>query len=310
MKFINEFKEGERFDGELLLTNVIKGVSNNGSPYLSLSLQDKTGFIEAKKWDATEDDCATSQVGNVLHIVGDVIEYRGSLQMKILNITSILQQSVDYKRFCMESPLPTEELERKLKSYRDSIENEDCKTIIDRIMERHYDEFILFPAATRNHHEFASGLLYHTVSMLDLASAIQNLYPEINRDVLLTGVLLHDVGKTIELSGPIATKYTLEGKLLGHISLMVSEIRHVAEEANIHSEIPVLLEHMILSHHGEQEFGSPIPPLTREAFVLHVVDDMDAKMMMIDKALEQVKEGEFTQRIVTLDGRAFYKPKK
>ncbi len=310
MNFIADWQEGENFQGEVLITNAVKGVSNNGQPYLSLTLQDKSGSIDAKKWDASEEDIANAVVGNVVYVNLDVIEYRSSLQAKITSLNSIDQSKVDYTKFCLSSPIPLEELVRKLNNYITSIQNEDCRKIIDRCFKRHYDEFISFPAASRNHHEFASGLLYHTVSMLDLASAIQNLYGNINRDLLLTGVILHDIGKTIELSGPIATKYTLEGKLLGHISLMVAEIRHIQEEANIHSEIPLLLEHMILSHHGEQEFGSPVPPLTREAFALHAIDDFDAKMIMIDKALDGVKEGEFSTRIPYLDGRSFYNHKK
>lgn len=310
MSFIAEWKEGESFEGELLLVNCIKGVSNNGQPYLSLTFQDKSGSIDAKKWDASENDVSVCVIGNVLKVSLEVIEYRGNLQAKVLGLFALDQQKVDYTRFSLASPIPQEELIRKLNNYISSIQNSDCQRIIDVCMKRHYDEFISFPAATRNHHEFASGLLYHTVSMLDLASSIHNLYQSINRDILLTGVILHDIGKTIELSGPIATKYTLEGKLLGHISIMVSEIRYIAEKENIHSEIPLLLEHMILSHHGEQEFGSPVPPLTREAFALHMIDDFDAKMIMIDKALDGVKEGEFSQRIPSLDGRAFYKFKK
>lgn len=310
MSFIAEWKEGESFEGELLLVNCIKGVSNNGQPYLSLTFQDKSGSIDAKKWDASENDVSVCVIGNVLKVSLEVIEYRGNLQAKVLGLFALDQQKVDYTRFSLASPIPQEELIRKLNNYISSIQNSDCQRIIDACMKRHYDEFISFPAATRNHHEFASGLLYHTVSMLDLASSIHNLYQSINRDILLTGVILHDIGKTIELSGPIATKYTLEGKLLGHISIMVSEIRYIAEKENIHSEIPLLLEHMILSHHGEQEFGSPVPPLTREAFALHMIDDFDAKMIMIDKALDGVKEGEFSQRIPSLDGRAFYKFKK
>ena len=308
--FISEWKEQERFDGELLITNVSKGVSQNGAPYLSITLQDKTGTIEAKKWDANENDMNVAKIGNVIHVLGDTYEYRGSLQLKVLALNAIDQDSVDYNRFCISAPISTEELVKKFNKYLSSIQNEDCKKIINYIMERHYDSFIIYPAAVKNHHEYASGLLYHTVSMLDLASSIHNLYKDCDRDLLLTGVILHDVGKTIELSGPIAAKYTLEGKLLGHISIMVSEIRYVAEKHNIHSEVPILLEHMILSHHGEQEFGSPVPPLTREAFLLHAVDDLDAKMTMINKALDTVNEGEFTTRIASLDGRAFYKHKK
>ena len=307
--YINEFKEGLHFEGELLVTNVLKGVSNNGAPYLSITLQDRTGSIEAKKWDCSENDVATAVIGNVIHVSSDVIEYRGSLQMKIISLSSFDQSDVDYTRFSLESPIAQEELLRKFNRYLSSIQNEDCKKVINYILERHYDEFICYPAAVKNHHEFASGLLFHTVSMLDLASAIQNLYNDIDRDLLLTGVILHDIGKTIELSGPVATKYTLEGKLLGHIAIMVSEIRFVAEKHNIHSDVPVLLEHMILSHHGEQEFGSPVPPLTREAFILHAVDDLDAKMVMINKALDGVAVGEFSTRVMALDGRAFYKHK-
>lgn len=307
--YINEFKEGLHFEGELLVTNVLKGVSNNGAPYLSITLQDRTGSIEAKKWDSSEADSATAIIGNVIHVSSDVIEYRGSLQMKIISLSSFDQGNVDYTRFSLESPIAQEELLRKFNRYLSSIQNEDCKKIINYILERHYDEFICYPAAVKNHHEFASGLLFHTVSMLDLASAIQNLYNDVDRDLLLTGVILHDIGKTIELSGPVATKYTLEGKLLGHITIMVSEIRFVAEKHNIHSDIPVLLEHMILSHHGEQDFGSPVPPLTREAFILHAVDDLDAKMVMINKALDGVQVGEFSTRVMALDGRAFYKHK-
>lgn len=310
MKYINEFIAGDKFEGDLLITNVSKNIANNGSPYLGFTMQDKTGSIDAKKWEVSEDDIAISQIGMVIHVIGDIIDYRGALQLRISSLKAILQESIDYNRFCLESPIPQQELERKLKHYIESIQNEDCKEIIKRIMKRHYNEFVIFPAASKNHHEFASGLLYHTVSMLDLASAIQNLYQEINRDLLLTGAILHDVGKTIELSGPIATKYTTEGRLLGHITLSVSELRLVCEEANIHSEVPLLLEHMILSHHGEQEFGSPIPPLTLEAFALHAIDDFDAKITMIDKALEATKEGEFSLRILSLDNRAFYKPKK
>ncbi len=286
----NEFKEGTHIETELLLNNVTTGVSNAGAPYLSLSLQDKTGGIEAKKWDASENDVNACQIGTVIKITGDVIEYRGILQIKVSTIEKVDQGKIDYTKFCIPSPIPQEELIRKLNIYLNS--------------------FISYPAATKNHHEFASGLLYHTVSMCDIAEILTSYYDGVDRDILIAGIILHDIGKTIELSGPIATKYTLEGKLIGHISIMVSEIRNTSEKLNIHSEVPILLQHMILSHHGEKEFGSPVPPLTKEAFLLHVIDDLDAKMIMIDKAIATVDNGEFTQRIMALDGRAFYKPKK
>ena len=129
-----------------------------------------------------------------------------------------------------------------------------------------------------------------------------------DRDLLLSGVLLHDVGKIVELSGPIIAKYTKEGRLIGHISIMHSVIREKAKALGIDNEKRILLEHMILAHHGKQEFGSPVVPLTREALLLHMIDDMNAKMTIIDKALEPIEEGEFTPKIYPLEERCFYKP--
>lgn len=311
MKFVNEFVEGEKLvDVELLVVNVSKGVSNAGSPYLSISLQDKTGPIEGKKWDATQLDGIIVEIGKVISVTADVIDYRGNKQLKILSVKEVDQKSVDYARFCMPSPVPQEELIRKLNNYIASIEDEDCKRIVQKIVDENYKALVTYPAASRNHHEFMSGLLYHTTSMADMAMLIASYYDNIDKDILLSGVLLHDVGKVVELSGPIATKYTFEGKLLGHISIMTAEIRRVARDLNITSETPVLLEHMILSHHGNKEFGSPVLPLTREAVILHFVDDLDSKMNILDKAYADVEEGEFTQRIIAMDGRAFYKPHK
>ena len=308
-KYINEFVEGERISLPLLITNVTKGVSNSGQPYASLSLQDRTGQIEAKIWDVSEKELEICKIGEIISVTGDVIDYRGNHQLKILSIASIDQKTVDYTRFCLASPIPQQELIRRLNGYLKSFENEDIATIVNYLVDINYDAFVSYPAAVRNHHEFGSGLLYHTVSMCDLADLLVSYYSNVNRDLLLAGVILHDIGKTKELSGPIATKYTLEGKLIGHISIMVSEIRAAGEKLNINPEIPLLLQHMILSHHGEKDYGSPVPPLTREAFLLHAIDDLDAKMIIIDKALDSIEEGEFSQRVMAMDGRAFYKHK-
>ena len=149
----------------------------------------------------------------------------------------------------------------------------------------------------------------HTVSMADHGVYFANYYPDIDRDILLTGILLHDMGKTIEFEGPVIFKYSVEGKLLGHISLMMSEIRRAAEGLGIKSEVPILLEHMVLSHHGSTEFGSPILPLTKEALLLSLIDNLDSKMVLLEKCLDGVEPGGFSQKIYPLDNRMFYKPK-
>ena len=146
--------------------------------------------------------------------------------------------------------------------------------------------------------------------MADLGVYLASYYEDVDKDVLLSGILLHDMGKTIEFEGPVVYKYSIEGKLLGHISIMVSEIRRAAEGLKITSEVPMLLEHMVLSHHGYPDFGSPVLPMTKEALLLSLIDNLDSKMVIVSKALENVNPGEFSQKVFPLDNRMIYKPKK
>ena len=150
----------------------------------------------------------------------------------------------------------------------------------------------------------------HSVSLGEHADYFAKYYPNINRDLLVTGALLHDFGKMIELVGPAVYRYSTEGRLLGHISIMCGELRIATKELGITSEVPLLLEHMVLSHHGQYEFGSPVLPLTKEALLLSMIDNLDSKMLVLDKAYEEIKPGEFTQKVYALDGRSFYKPKQ
>jgi 3'-5' exoribonuclease len=188
------------------------------------------------------------------------------------------------------------------------MKNPNIQRITRHLVKKHQASFLQYPAATKNHHEFVSGLAYHVVSMLDLAKSIATLYPSLDTDLLYSGVILHDLGKVIELSGPISTVYTTEGNLLGHITIMVNEIGKAAEELGINGEEITVLQHIVLSHHGKAEWGSPKPPLIKEAEILHYIDNLDAKMNMLDRALERVKPGEFSDRIFALDNRSFYKP--
>ena len=310
MKWIKDFLEGDLIRGPLLVVNANKGVTNNGLAYMNVTLQDKTGTIEAKKWDINEVDAALLNIGNVVLVDGDVLNYRDNLQVKIRAISKVNDDEFDATRFTMASPIPLEELEKRLDSYVNSLKDKDIALLTKTLIGKYYKSYITYPAAVRNHHEFASGLLHHTVSMADLGEAIANLYPSVDRDMLIAGILLHDLGKTLELSGPIIPKYTLEGKLIGHISITHAEIQKSIEALKINSETATLLSHMVLSHHGKYEYGSPVLPLTREAYLLSVIDDLDAKMMIVDKAYDQTPEGEFSTRIYAMDDRSFYKPKK
>ncbi len=309
MKWINELMENEHISSPYLVSNVTKGMTNNNIPYLTIVFQDKTGTIEGKKWDATDNDREIFVAGNIVDITADVINYRTGLQLKV-GSGQVIIDGFEASDFVMSAPIEKSELEKQLAFYVDSIKDAELHLLVDSIVKDTYNDLVVYPAAVRNHHEYSSGLLFHTLSMAKLADAIASLYESVDRDLLIAGVLLHDIGKIIELSGPIIARYTKEGRLIGHISIMHSLIRSKATELKISDEKRILLEHMILSHHGKHEFGSPVLPSTREALLLHMIDDMDAKMTILDKALANIDEGEFTPKIFPLDDRCFYKPKK
>ena len=307
---ISELLDGEHFKGQLLIANSAKCVNNVGANYLNLELRDSSGNINGKKWDVSLDDESIFAIGNVVYIEGEVLKYKENLQIKVLSGVLVPVEEIDTARFIKQPPLPKEELIKRFNQYVDSIKNEDCKKILDYLIKRLSPNLFEYPAAVSVHHDYASGLLMHTVSMADIASFLVDYYPNINRDILITGVLLHDMGKTIEFEGPIVYKYSLTGKLLGHITIMVSEIRRAAEGLKITSEVPLLLEHMVLSHHGYPEFGSAVLPMTQEAILLSLIDNLDSKMVIVQKALENTNPGEFSQKVFPLDNRTIYKPKE
>jgi len=284
-------------------------MASNGKPFLTLIFQDKSGEIEAKLWDATDADEQIYQPETIVKINGDIQNYRGRMQLRIRQIKLVSQEeSVRLSDFIETAPLESEEMQAKINQYIFDMKNPNIQRITRHLVKKHQKAFFEYPAATKNHHEFVSGLAYHVVSMLDLAKAIAGLYPSLDTDLLYGGIILHDLGKVQELSGPISTTYTVEGNLLGHITIMVNEIGKAADELGIKGEEVMILQHLVLSHHGKAEWGSPKAPLIKEAEILHYIDNLDAKMNMLDRALERVKPGEFSERIFPLENRSFYKP--
>lgn len=306
---VKDYKDGDKLTAQLLVVSALKGVTNNGLSYLTLELRDATGSINAKKWEVTPQDELVFVPGNVIEANFEVIFYKTSLQLKIYSAKIIPEEEIDIAAFTKQPPVPYEVLEEKLKNHIASINEGDIKKVLLHILTKFKNKFLNHPGASSIHHEYRHGLLHHTVSMADHAAYFASYYPNINKDLLIAGVLLHDIGKTIELEGTVVFKYSLEGKLLGHISIINSEIAKAKEELCIDSEEILLLQHMILSHHGQLEYGSPILPITKEALLLYLIDNVDSKMVIVEKALETVNEGEFTNKIFALDGRSFYKHK-
>ena len=306
---IKDFIDGMNAGGFYIVKNSLKGVTTNGLTYLTITLQDSSGTIEAKKWQVNNDDIDTFKMGNVVYIDGEVIDYKDKLQVKIFGGNVVNPKNADMDSLIPASKFKKDELIDKLKVFLSSIKNEKLKKIVYDIFSIYKEKFISYPAAVSNHHDFLRGLMEHTVSMCEIAKMISSHYSSLNYDLLISGCLLHDIGKCEELSGVIATTYTKEGSLIGHLVIGAILIDESAKRLNIEGEEVTLLKHLILSHHGKLEFGSPIPPLTREALILNMIDEMDSKMMALDKAFSEIEGGEFSQRIFPLDNRSFYKLK-
>ena len=310
MKWIKDFLDGDRIIGQLLVTGVTKGVTEKGMNYLNVTFQDKTGTIEGKKWEATDDDQTILIPGAVVMVDARVNTYKGANQLKIGEVAKIEDLSeVNLVNFQRVSPQPLEDMKKKLDTYLNSFSDKDVELIVRTVITHFYDKYVTFPAAVKIHHEFGSGLLHHSLGMADLAEDVAKRYPQVDRDILVAGALLHAIGKTIEYENPLMPAQTVEGKLCGHISIMYAEFKKIVDGLNIQSEVPILLEHMILAHHGKMEWGSPVFPATREAWLLAQIDLIDSHMMVLDKALAPIKEGEFTPRLWVMDDVSFYKPK-
>ncbi|MDE4084122.1 3'-5' exoribonuclease YhaM [Planococcus maritimus] len=301
---------GETVDDFLLIKQSVKGVTTTGNPFMSLVLQDKSGDIEAKLWDTKDEHERMYAAETIVRVGGEIHNYRGKNQLRIKSIRPAKpEENLSIAEFLPSAAQSADELHEEVTKFLFEMENPQIQRITRHILKKYQQQFLTFPAATRNHHDYVSGLADHVVSMLKLGKAICEVYPSLDKDLLYSGIILHDIGKVFELSGPIATTYTVEGNLLGHISIMVTEIAKAAEELGIEGEEVMVLQHIVLSHHGKEEWGSPKKPMIKEAEILHYIDNIDAKMMMLDRVLGKTKEGEFSERVFALDNRSFYKPK-
>lgn len=310
MKWIRDFVDTDHIVGQLLVVTCTKGTTDKGLSYLNITFQDKTGTIEAKKWDASEADLKLLAPGSVVMVDGIVNLYKGQPQLKVVGVGRIDPADIEMANFARVSPIPLEELKARLDKYLNSFKDKDVEKITKAVINHFYDRYVTFPGAVKVHHEFGSGIIHHSLFMADVADAIAKIYTQVDRDILVAGALLHDIGKTIEYENPIAPVQTAEGKLCGHIAIGYAEFKRIVDELDIKSEVPLLLEHMILAHHGSLEFGSPVMPATREALLLSEIDMLDSRQMILDKALDAVNEGEFTPRLWMMDDTSFYKPKK
>ncbi|UJF15192.1 OB-fold nucleic acid binding domain-containing protein [Jeotgalibaca sp. MA1X17-3] len=310
-KKIYEYELDEAFEIYLLIKSADVRLAKNNKPFIAFTFQDRSGQIDGKFWDAKEDEINRFQAGTVVKVSGKRELYQNNPQLRITKMRIAHEnEAVAPEHFIERAPLRTEEMVEEINRVLFEITSAPINRIVRYILNKYQKAFFDFPAAKRHHHAFAGGLSYHTVSILRLAETIAKNYTGINHSLLYGGIILHDIGKTIELTGALSTEYTLKGNLIGHIVLVDEEITKACEALKIEedTEDVILLKHVVLAHHGKLEFGSPVVPHLLEAEIIHHLDNLDASINMIDTAIQRTKPGEFSERVFGLGNRNFYKP--
>lgn len=302
------FVKDTKVEGFLLVRSAEQRAAANGSKYLDMTLCDRTGDINTKLWDGA---VPPPKAGSVIKVRGQVIEYNGRLQLRATRIREAAEGEFDFSELVPCAPYPPEQMLKEITDTIDSMQNVTLKKVLRELLNMAGDKLIYFPAAQRLHHAERSGLLHHTSSMLRSAKATLTVYSWLDADLLFAGVIAHDLSKIREMKSDEVgnvNDYTTEGLLLGHLVRGVTQVREAARRAGIaeDDEYVLLLEHMVISHHGEAEFGSPRPPMFPEAEVLHWLDLLDARMNEMSGVLKRTPAGAFSEKIWSLDRRMYH----
>jgi 3'-5' exoribonuclease len=313
------FDEGKLFDGFFLVLSKQQRTTKNNKPYLNLILGDKTGQLEGRVWEPGDPRIAKDfDRGDIVKARGSASRFDDRLQMKVDQLRLAQPGEVDKADLLPSTSYDVDVLWSQLEASIESVSNPDLKLLLttmlaDPSLAQAYREA---PAARQLHHAWLGGLLEHVVSLLALAERVAAHYPFLDRDLLITGVILHDIGKVRELSWEIGFEYTVEGVLLGHIQMGVDLVeKTIASLPGFPDRLRTLVLHMILSHHGKLEFGSPKLPMIPEALALNFLDDLDAKMQAVqiefDKCIREGKgPNEMTGKVWALDQRQLLNTKR
>jgi 3'-5' exoribonuclease len=264
-----------------------------GEPYLALTLGDRSGQIEAKMWDNVEDAIDAFEQDDFVKVKGLINKYKNRFQLTIHKLRRLGEAEIDFADYLPKTTKDIGELWQTLAGFVESIQNPYLKALVQAFMadpeiaERYRNA----PAAKSLHHAYIGGLLDHVVSLFRSCDLVCRNYPQVNRDLLLTGAFLHDIGKIYELSYNRSFSYTTRGQLLGHMIIELEMLQaKLAQVPGFPDELKTLIEHLIISHHGEYEFGSPKLPMFPEALVLHYLDDLDSKMESMRAHFEREAE--------------------
>ncbi|MCK5763873.1 MAG: HD domain-containing protein [Clostridiales bacterium] len=309
---ISEFEAGDRVVGFYIIKSINLKTSGNNKKYLDINLMDKSGEINAKIWGVDENSEKVYSAGSVLKIEGDITLWNNMMQLKIIRHRLANEtDEIVLSDFVPSAPLKPEHMYEEIMAHIMVIEDEDIKKLVENIFSSYKEKLMYYPAAKSNHHSIHAGLLYHILRMLKTGEKLVGIYT-VNKDLLYAGIILHDIEKINEMNSDemgIVEDYTRDGQLLGHIIQGIIKIELVGRELGVDEEKYKLIQHMILSHHYEPEFGSPKKPMIPEGELLHYIDMIDARMFDMNKVMSTMDVGEFSQPVFLLDRRRLYKSK-
>jgi 3'-5' exoribonuclease len=314
-RFINTLSDGETIEEVYLLADKQLRANRNAALYLLVELRDKTGAISARMWNVTEEAVAHVNPGDYVHVKGKVQLYQGAMQMIVSHVQPVPAERLDPADFVRQSQRDVGQLRARLRELLQSIDDPPLRTLMDCFLidEALMAAFAMAPAGMKAHHAYQGGLIEHVVNMLEIADRIADLLGGVNRNLLLAGIFLHDLGKVRELDFASGCTYTDEGQLLGHLVIAVEMLSQKIAEAeklmgeSFPRETALRLKHLILAHHGSYEFGSPKLPMTPEAIALHYIDNLDAKVHEFsrDIADDPNQQASFTPFNARLDRKLF-----
>ena len=302
----------ERF---CIVRSVVQKSNVKGSDYLDFILCDAGGEVNAKLWDYNVEQHGHYEADTIIKVRATITLWRETEQLKIDRIRNLKDgEAVDMARLIPCAPLPPQEMYDALYACAEGFENNDLRMLTQYILRENKEDLLRWPAALKLHHAMRGGLLYHTLFMLRAAKALcglyKDIYPALDVDLVCAGVILHDVAKIPELTVGklgLASGYSTAGQLLGHINIGVARVERAAAELMIEDSVKVLVQHILLSHHGQPEFGSPKAPMFPEAEIVSTVDVLDSRLFEMYEAIAGVQPGEFSERQWALDNRQIYK---